>query len=44
MRREVASEQREEAGDRNVGAGGYFLNERSSLRINPDEIEGNIFR
>jgi hypothetical protein len=33
--REVASEQCEEAGDRNADAGGYFLNGRSALRT-PD--------
>lgn len=31
--REIASEQREEAGDRNADAGGYFLNGRSPLRM-----------
>ena len=31
--REVASEQCEEAGDRNADAGGYFLNELRSLRM-----------
>jgi hypothetical protein len=36
MEREVASEQCEEADDRNINAGGYFLNELRSLRIIPE--------
>jgi hypothetical protein len=38
--REVASEQCEEADDRNADAEGYFLNGRSSLRTLSDRMDG----
>ena len=37
---EVASEQCEEADDRNADAEGYFLNGRSSLRTLSDRMDG----
>jgi hypothetical protein len=42
--REVASEQCEEAGDRNADAGGYFLNELCSLRTLSDRMDGLFFK
>lgn len=40
MGREVASEQCEEADDRNADARFYFLNGQSSLRILSDRMDG----